>query len=162
MEKSRITEMVRISAERALTVRATRPLILWGPGADAALSDAEGVPGMTVVAVSGAERLSAALRRACPDADASLGAALISAARAARQAGAPLMVLVRDLAAAESEDIGDLVQALHEVSQSGVPLVFLGDGGPHAHRRLGEARDYAETLFTFVSVDAEPEDTPRP
>ena len=72
------------------------------------------------------------------------------------------MVLVRDLAAAEPEDIGDLVQALHEVSQSGVPLVFLGDGGPHAHRRLREARDYAETLFTFVSVDAEPEDTPRP
>ena len=45
-----------------------------------------------------------------------------------------------------------LLLALHEISQLQLPLLVAGAGLPSVRGLLGEARTYAERLFTFVSM----------
>lgn len=170
MEKSRIADVVRISAHRAQAGRPNRPLMLWGDGAEEAMWDLASAEGVDVMRVSGAADpdVATAVRRAClarsgvaaPDADLSLGALLDAVARDARAAGQPLLVLADGLGDADLGALGDLIGALHAAAQSRAPLVFVGNGGPDAHRRCGDARDYAEMLFTFAAVSAEPGQQP--
>lgn len=45
-----------------------------------------------------------------------------------------------------------LLLGLHEISQLRLPMMVAGAGLPSVHSLLGEARTYAERLFTFVSM----------
>ena len=47
-----------------------------------------------------------------------------------------------------------LLLGLHEMSQLQLPLLVAGAGLPSVRGLLGEARTYAERLFTFVSMDS--------
>ena len=47
-----------------------------------------------------------------------------------------------------------LLLGLHEISQTQLPLMVAGAGLPSLRGLLGEARTYAERLFTFVSMDS--------
>lgn len=47
-----------------------------------------------------------------------------------------------------------LLLGLHEISQLQLPLLVAGAGLPSIHGLLGEARTYAERLFTFVSMNS--------
>ena len=52
-----------------------------------------------------------------------------------------------------AEQLTPLLVALHEISQLQLPLLVAGAGLPSLLGLLGEARSYAERLFTFSSID---------
>ena len=47
-----------------------------------------------------------------------------------------------------------LIVGLHEISQADLPLLVVGAGLPSILGLLGEARTYAERLFTFVDINS--------
>lgn len=74
--------------------------------------------------------------------------------KTAKEAGKGWLLLVDEVQYLNETDLSALIVALHRVSQSDLPIAFAGAGLPQVARLAGEAKSYAERLFTYPSVGA--------
>lgn len=73
-------------------------------------------------------------------------------AQAAHSANKPWLLLIDEVQYLNAEDLSALIVSLHRVSQSSLPIVFAGAGLPQVARLAGDAKSYAERLFTYPSI----------
>lgn len=74
--------------------------------------------------------------------------------RAAQAANKGWVLLIDEVQYLSQEDLSGLIVALHRMSQDGLPIVFVGAGLPQVARLAGDAKSYAERLFTYPAVGA--------
>ncbi|WP_316013782.1 ATP-binding protein [Roseobacter sp. HKCCA0434] len=80
---------------------------------------------------------------------------------AARRAGTGWMLLIDEVQYLNREDLSALIVGLHRVSQSDLPILFVGAGLPQVAKLAGDAKSYAERLFTYPRIDALEPDAAR-
>jgi hypothetical protein len=71
---------------------------------------------------------------------------------AAQSAGKGWLLLIDEVQYLNEDDLSALIVALHKVSQSDLPIAFAGAGLPQVARLAGEAKSYAERLFTYPKI----------
>ena len=64
------------------------------------------------------------------------------------------MVTIDEIQHLPNQHLRPLIVALHEISQADLPLLVVGAGLPSILGLLGEARTYAERLFSFVDINS--------
>ena len=74
--------------------------------------------------------------------------------KAAKSAQKGWLLLIDEVQYLNEADLSALIVALHKVSQSDLPIAFAGAGLPQVARLAGEAKSYAERLFTYPGVGA--------
>ena len=84
--------------------------------------------------------------------DHDLGDLLCAAAAAAQEQRTALAIFVDELQYVEEHQLGALIAALHQAAQRELPVTMLGAGLPQLVARTGDAKSYAERLFTFAEV----------
>lgn len=70
----------------------------------------------------------------------------------AQAAGKGWLLLIDEVQYLNENDLSALIVSLHKISQSDLPVAFAGAGLPQVARLAGEAKSYAERLFTYPSV----------
>lgn len=70
----------------------------------------------------------------------------------ARDADTGLLLTVDEIQYLSRAELSALIVALHRVSQLGLPLLLAGAGLPSLPGLAGEARSYAERLFSYVDI----------
>jgi len=73
---------------------------------------------------------------------------------AASRAGKGWLLLIDEVQYLNDADLSALIVALHRVSQSERPVTFAGAGLPQVARLAGDAKSYAERLFTYPPIGA--------
>nr|WP_316652953.1 ATP-binding protein [uncultured Gellertiella sp.] len=73
---------------------------------------------------------------------------------AARSAGKAWTLLIDEIQYLDPGDYAALIVAMHRISQKRLPVLFFGAGLPQVAALSGDAKSYAERLFTFPSVGA--------
>lgn len=73
---------------------------------------------------------------------------------AAAAANRPWLLLIDEVQYLSSEDLSALIVSLHRVAQADLPITFAGAGLPQVAKLAGEAKSYAERLFSYPKVDA--------
>jgi hypothetical protein len=76
---------------------------------------------------------------------------------AAKETGKPIAIFVDELQYLSREDLQALIRGLHMISQESLPVVFFGAGLPQIIGNAGDAKSYAERLFTFPPIDRLPQ-----
>jgi hypothetical protein len=71
---------------------------------------------------------------------------------AAKSAGKGWLLLIDEVQYLNDIDLSALIVSLHKVSQSDLPIAFAGAGLPQVARLAGEAKSYAERLFTYPAI----------
>ena len=77
----------------------------------------------------------------------------IALGEAARAADRPIALLIDQLQYLPRLDLAALIRSLHAVAQEGLPLVLFGAGLPQLFSQVGEAKSYAERLFSLSEID---------
>lgn len=72
---------------------------------------------------------------------------------AAKSKGTGAVFLLDEVQFAREIEFRSLVSALHRVNQKNMPITVVAAGLPQIPRLTGEARSYAERLFTFPIID---------
>jgi hypothetical protein len=78
---------------------------------------------------------------------------LADAASVATDLGAGIAVFVDEMQDIPARDISALCAAMHELSQTGGPLIVVGAGLPHLPSVLSASKSYSERLFRYVPID---------
>lgn len=86
--------------------------------------------------------------------EADLADLFVRIGEAAQSAGKGWALIIDEVQYLRTEELAAVIVALHRASQRGLPIVFFGAGLPQVARLAGEAKSYAERLFTFFSVGA--------
>ena len=73
---------------------------------------------------------------------------------AARAAGKGWALLIDEVQYLSARDLSALIVSLHRSNQKNLPVIFFGAGLPQLAGMAGDAKSYAERLFTFPVVDA--------
>lgn len=63
-------------------------------------------------------------------------------------------LLIDEVQYLSQADLSALIVALHRVGQKGLPVIFFGAGLPQVAGLAGDAKSYAERLFTYPDVGA--------
>lgn len=71
---------------------------------------------------------------------------------AAQAAGKGWALLIDEVQYLKSEDMSALIVAMHRISQRGLPIIFFGAGLPQLAAMAGNAKSYAERLFSYPAV----------
>lgn len=71
---------------------------------------------------------------------------------AAKAAGKGWLLLIDEVQYLAEDDLSALIVSMHRMSQSGLPVLFIGAGLPQVARLAGEAKSYAERLFNYPPV----------
>ena len=74
--------------------------------------------------------------------------------QAAQAAGKGWLLLIDEVQYLSKDDLSALIVSMHRMSQSGLPVLFVGAGLPQVARLAGDAKSYAERLFTFIGIGA--------
>ena len=74
-------------------------------------------------------------------------------AKHARERDKGVVITIDEIQHLPKQHLRPLIVGLHEISQADLPLLVVGAGLPSILGLLGEARTYAERLFTFVDVN---------
>ncbi len=74
--------------------------------------------------------------------------------RAARDAGRGWALLVDEVQYLSEKDLAALIVAVHRVSQRSLPILVMAAGLPQIAGLAGDAKSYAERLFTFPAIGA--------
>ncbi len=74
--------------------------------------------------------------------------------QAAKAAGKGWILLIDEVQYLSGQDLSALIVAIHRMSQEGLPVLLVGAGLPQVARLAGDAKSYAERLFTYPTVDA--------
>lgn len=77
---------------------------------------------------------------------------------AAREAGKAWTLLIDEVQYLTKNDLAALIVALHRINQRRLPVLFFGAGLPQTAALSGDAKSYAERLFSYPQVDALKED----
>lgn len=77
---------------------------------------------------------------------------------AAKSAGRGWLLLIDEVQYLSPQELGALIVAIHRVNQKALPVLLFGAGLPAVAALSGDAKSYAERLFTFPKVDALPTD----
>ncbi len=88
------------------------------------------------------------------DLEGDLAALLEEVGRAARAAGTALVIFIDELQYVEEAQLAALISALHRCARQKLPVTVVGAGLPQLRGRMGEAKSYAERLFTFSDIGA--------
>jgi hypothetical protein len=78
----------------------------------------------------------------------------VAIGEAAEDRGAAVAILIDEIQYFSKKELGALIMAMHRVQQRQLPLVLLGAGLPILPGLAGEAKSYAERLFSFPDVGA--------
>jgi hypothetical protein len=77
---------------------------------------------------------------------------LVAVAEAARQRNSAIALFVDEVQYLSRDELAALVVACHEVSQRGLPFMFIGAGLPQMAALAGNAKSYAERLFNYPQM----------
>jgi hypothetical protein len=88
------------------------------------------------------------------DLETDLSELFVRVGEAARAAGKAWTLLIDEVQYLKDTDLGALIVALHKINQSNLPVLFFGAGLPQVAALSGEAKSYAERLFTYASIGA--------
>ena len=75
-------------------------------------------------------------------------------AQHARDRNKGVVVTIDEIQHLPKQHLRPLIVGLHEISQLDLPLLMVGAGLPSVLGLLGEARTYAERLFSFVDINS--------
>lgn len=78
---------------------------------------------------------------------------LLGVGDAAQEAGRGIVLLFDELQFLSSEQLEALIAGLHKCSQRRLPITLVGAGLPQIPELAGDAKSYAERLFTFPVID---------
>jgi AAA ATPase domain len=78
----------------------------------------------------------------------------IRVGEAAKAAGTGWTLLVDEIQYIAEKDYAALIVAIHRINQKGLPVLFFGAGLPQVAALSGDAKSYAERLFTYPTVGA--------
>lgn len=78
----------------------------------------------------------------------------VAVAEAAEEKESALIILIDEIQYFSQKELGALIMAMHKVQQYQLPLVLMGGGLPILPGLAGEAKSYAERLFSFPEVGA--------
>lgn len=73
---------------------------------------------------------------------------------AAKAAGRGWALLIDEVQYLSEDELGALIVAIHRINQKGLPVLIFGAGLPAIAALSGNAKSYAERLFTFSKIDA--------
>jgi AAA ATPase domain len=73
---------------------------------------------------------------------------------AAEDRGAAVAILIDEIQYFNKKELGALIMAMHRAQQRQLPVVLLGAGLPVLPGLAGEAKSYAERLFSFPDIGA--------
>ena len=88
------------------------------------------------------------------DLEADLAELFLLVGQAAKDAGKGWALLIDEVQYLSGKDLSALIVALHRVAQKNLPIIFFGAGLPQLAAMAGDAKSYAERLFTYPLVDA--------
>jgi hypothetical protein len=77
---------------------------------------------------------------------------LIATAEAARDRKRGVLIIVDEVQHLSPEEFAAAITAIHATSQRDLPAVLVGAGLPQLPKLAGEAKSYAERLFTFPRI----------
>lgn len=77
---------------------------------------------------------------------------LVELGQAAKDAGSGVIFLLDEIQFLDQRSLEALISALHRIAQRELPLALVGGGLPSIPRLAGEAKSYAERLFTFPRI----------
>ena len=77
---------------------------------------------------------------------------------AAHEAGQAWTLLIDEVQYLDKNDLSALIVAIHRINQKQLPVLFFGAGLPQVAALSGNAKSYAERLFSYPHVDALSED----
>src|SRR3984885_12411252 len=78
---------------------------------------------------------------------------LVAVCEAANERGTALAIFLDEVQYLSPNELASLIVACHEVAQRNLPLFFVGAGLPQIAALSGNAKSYAERLFTYPQVD---------
>jgi hypothetical protein len=78
---------------------------------------------------------------------------LLALGEAAAERGSGVVILLDEVQFLALEELEALISALHKTVQRALPVTLVGAGLPQLPRLAGEAKSYAERLFTFPVID---------
>jgi hypothetical protein len=79
-------------------------------------------------------------------------ALLAAVGEACRAADTSLAMFVDELQYVPEEQLAALIMSLHRTTQDKLPVILVGAGLPQLRERMGNAKSYAERLFSFPDV----------
>ena len=88
------------------------------------------------------------------DLEIDLPSLFVAVAEAAEERQAAIAILIDELQYFSGPELSALIMAMHRVQQLQLPLVLLGAGLPVLPGLAGQAKSYAERLFSFPGVGA--------
>jgi hypothetical protein len=74
--------------------------------------------------------------------------------RAAQASGRGWILLIDEVQYLSEPDLSALIVSIHRMAQEGLPVIMVGAGLPQVARLAGEAKSYAERLFSYPKVGA--------
>jgi AAA+ ATPase superfamily predicted ATPase len=78
----------------------------------------------------------------------------VKVGEAAKAAGKGWTLLIDEIQYIKGNDYAALIVAIHRVNQRNLPVLFFGAGLPQVAALSGDAKSYAERLFSYPSVGA--------
>lgn len=78
----------------------------------------------------------------------------VKVGEAARSAGKGWTLLIDEIQYIKADDYAALIVAIHRVNQRNLPVLFFGAGLPQVAALSGDAKSYAERLFSYPAVGA--------
>jgi len=79
---------------------------------------------------------------------------LVSVGEAARAEATGVALIIDEVQYLTSAELGALIVAIHRVTQHQLPVLFVGAGLPSIPGLSGEAKSYAERLFSYPRIGA--------
>jgi hypothetical protein len=79
----------------------------------------------------------------------------------ARVAGTGVLITLDEIQYLRRDELSALIVGLHRISQLGLPVLLAGAGLPSLPGLAGEARSYAERLFSYVDIGSLSHDDAR-
>lgn len=76
----------------------------------------------------------------------------VALGEATKDRGTVLVIAIDELQYLSEEELGALIMAVHRTTQLQLPLVLVGAGLPQLPGLAGNAKSYAERLFTFPEI----------
>lgn len=77
----------------------------------------------------------------------------VALGEAAKDRNTALVIAIDELQYLSEEELGALIMGVHRTTQLQLPLVLVGAGLPQLPALAGNAKSYAERLFTFPEID---------
>ncbi len=76
----------------------------------------------------------------------------LSVAEAAKAKGTAVALFIDEIQLLKPEELGGLIMAMHKLQQKQAPFVLIGAGLPTLPRLAGDAKSYAERLFSYPII----------